>query len=75
MNIIEAVENEKILGSIAKVGLEVIKSIKTIAGYKLDMLFEITDNIFDSSKYKKVNNAEDVYDVIFIFIEGIGDGI
>ena len=75
MGIIEAIEKEKILGGATKVGLEILKTIKTIITYKLDMLFDITDNIFDSSKYKKINNAEDVYDDAFIFIEGIGDGI
>ena len=75
MGIIEAIEKEKILGGATKVGLEILKTIKTIITYKLDMLFDITDNIFDSSKYKKINNAEDVNDDAFIFIEGIGDGI
>ena len=75
MNIIEAVEKDKILGGTAKIGLEILKTIKTIADFKFDMLFEIRDNIFDSSKYKKVNNAEDVQDDSFIFIEGVGDGI
>ena len=75
MGIIEAIEKEKILGGAAKVGLEILKTIKTITTYKLDMLFDITDNIFDSSKYKEINNAKDVYDDTFIFIEGIGDGI
>lgn len=75
MGIIKAIEKEKILGGAAKVGLEILKTIKTITTYKLDMLFDITDNIFDSSKYKKINNAKDVYDDTFIFIEGIGDGI
>jgi len=75
MNIIEVVEKDKILGGTAKIGLEILKTIKTTTDYKFDMLFEIKDNIFDSSKYKKVNNAEDVYDDSFIFIEGVGDGI
>jgi hypothetical protein len=75
MSIIEAIEKETILGGTAKIGLEILKTIKTITNYKLDMLFDITDNIFDSNKYKTINNAEDVYDDCFIFIEGIGDGI
>ena len=55
--------------------LKVLKTIKIIINYKLDILFDITDNIFDSIKYKTINNEEDAYDDIFIFTEGIGDGI
>ena len=75
MNIIEAVEKNKVLGGAAKVTLELLKTIKTIAGYKLDLLFEIGDNIFDPNNYKQINDAEDFYDDSFLFIEGIGDGI
>ena len=75
MNIIEVVEKNKVLGGAAKVTLELLKTIKTIAGYKLDLFFEIGDIIFDPNKYKQINDAEDFYDDSFIFIEGIGDVI
>jgi len=75
MNILKLNEKEKIIEVAAKIGLKVLKTIKTIINYKLDILLDITDNIFDSIIYKRINNEEDAYDDIFIFTEGIGDWI
>ena len=50
MTIIKLNEKEKIIEDGAKIGLKVLKTIKTIINYKLDMLLDITDNIFDLIK-------------------------
>ena len=74
INIIEKIENKKIIGSAAKISLEVLKTIKTITSYKLDIIFDISDNIFDPNRYQEVNCVEDVFDNSVAFFEGIGDG-